>query len=314
MADDLRIGALHRKDIDAVVEIMTLSFGEERAITGFDPERVRRLARFMMSPPGRALMWAFQRATGMRLHPLVGRVDGVPVATTILNVRKGYGYISSVAVHPDHRRRGIARRMMEAVIRMARREGASRAVLHVASSNSAARSLYHGLGFERFEVLAWFVHTRPEDLLSERAGLPVTRAWWADTGRVLELVSGLHSPAHLETTPLGRSTLRAGGLLGGRSAAFICRRDGRLDGYAACQISRMVRIGHVRNPGIPRAGGERILRSLVATCGRWLLERGAKGCVFTIEEWSGTEELVRLLTNMGFSRKMGFEGMRLDLT
>jgi ribosomal-protein-alanine N-acetyltransferase len=57
-------------------------------------------------------------------------------------------HINNVAVHPEFRRRGIARRLLEHVLEAADRRGAPRATLEVRESNDAARRLYEGLGFE----------------------------------------------------------------------------------------------------------------------------------------------------------------------
>ena len=67
----------------------------------------------------------------------------------------GAGYfVANVAVHPDHRRLGIARALMEAALAKAQRERARWVALEVEASNLAAINLYHDLGFETLETLA----------------------------------------------------------------------------------------------------------------------------------------------------------------
>lgn len=60
--------------------------------------------------------------------------------------------ITALAVHPDHRRQGLARQVLEAMLRLGREAGATRATLEVASTNGAARALYAGLGFNDVAV------------------------------------------------------------------------------------------------------------------------------------------------------------------
>ncbi len=60
--------------------------------------------------------------------------------------------ITAVAVHPEHRRQGLARRLLEALLQLGREAGAERATLEVASGNEAARALYAGLGFQEVAV------------------------------------------------------------------------------------------------------------------------------------------------------------------
>jgi [ribosomal protein S18]-alanine N-acetyltransferase len=57
-------------------------------------------------------------------------------------------HINSLAVAPDARRRGHARRLLNHVFREAVREGATSATLEVRRSNVAALGLYEHLGFQ----------------------------------------------------------------------------------------------------------------------------------------------------------------------
>jgi ribosomal-protein-alanine N-acetyltransferase len=56
-------------------------------------------------------------------------------------------HMTNLAVHPDHRRRGIAKTLLEDIKRMARRAGARSMTLEVRESNAAARRLYASMGF-----------------------------------------------------------------------------------------------------------------------------------------------------------------------
>ena len=60
--------------------------------------------------------------------------------------------ITAVAVHPDHRRQGLARQLLEAMLQLGREAGAERATLEVSSANGAAQALYAGLGFKEVAV------------------------------------------------------------------------------------------------------------------------------------------------------------------
>jgi ribosomal-protein-alanine N-acetyltransferase len=60
--------------------------------------------------------------------------------------------ITAVAVHPEHRRQGLARELVQALIQLGREAGAERATLEVSSANPAARSLYGALGFQEAAV------------------------------------------------------------------------------------------------------------------------------------------------------------------
>ena len=56
-------------------------------------------------------------------------------------------HVTTIAVAPEQRRRGIATRMLVALLHAARARGARAATLEVRLHNSAARGLYAGFGF-----------------------------------------------------------------------------------------------------------------------------------------------------------------------
>jgi ribosomal-protein-alanine N-acetyltransferase len=60
-----------------------------------------------------------------------------------------YGYIQTLEVAPDHRRRGIARELLTRVEESARAAGALTIWLHVDTENAAAIQLYEAHGYEQ---------------------------------------------------------------------------------------------------------------------------------------------------------------------
>lgn len=60
-------------------------------------------------------------------------------------------YISAVGVHPDFRRRGIARRLIETQVGFVRERGGKRLLLDVIDGNVPAIHLYKKLGFEGYQ-------------------------------------------------------------------------------------------------------------------------------------------------------------------
>ena len=57
------------------------------------------------------------------------------------------GYISNVAVHPAHRRKGLADRLLNALMERAEQLALAFVTLEVRASNQAAIALYHKNGF-----------------------------------------------------------------------------------------------------------------------------------------------------------------------
>lgn len=91
-----------------------------------------------------------------------GRVAGYCVSWIVFeNVS-----IQNIAVHPGHRRRGIARLLMRRALDDGRSRGAVTAQLEVRASNREARRLYASLGFhETGERKDYYSHPREKAVL-----------------------------------------------------------------------------------------------------------------------------------------------------
>lgn len=74
-------------------------------------------------------------------------------------------HILNLAVHPQHRRRGLARRLLETAMARARDLGAQVAWLEVRPSNHPALNLYHSLGFKKMGRRPRYYEDTQEDAL-----------------------------------------------------------------------------------------------------------------------------------------------------
>jgi ribosomal-protein-alanine N-acetyltransferase len=86
-------------------------------------------------------------------------------------------HILNLAVHPAHRRRGIARRLLVEGLAQARTLGAEMAWLEVRPSNLTARALYASFGFKEVGRRARYYDDTQEDALL------LTLEWGSETGR-----------------------------------------------------------------------------------------------------------------------------------
>ncbi|MBI2153217.1 MAG: ribosomal protein S18-alanine N-acetyltransferase [Candidatus Rokubacteria bacterium] len=80
-------------------------------------------------------------------------------------------HITNLAVHPDWRRQGIARALVEAILEDARRRQLSVALLEVRPTNAEALSLYEGLGFQVVGRRRGYYFDTGEDALLMQADL-----------------------------------------------------------------------------------------------------------------------------------------------
>ncbi|RLE95884.1 MAG: ribosomal-protein-alanine N-acetyltransferase [Thermoprotei archaeon] len=85
---------------------------------------------------------------------LVAEAEGRIVGYVIGLCKKwGEGHVISLAVHPDYRRKGIGRALMEALLTRFKERGMQAARLEVRVSNTPAIRLYEKLGFRIKGVL-----------------------------------------------------------------------------------------------------------------------------------------------------------------
>jgi [ribosomal protein S18]-alanine N-acetyltransferase len=115
------------QDLDAIVEIERASFKSAWTWDMFK--------------------WELQNAPVSQVH-VVRAADGAIVAFCTIWVIADEVHINNVAVLPAHRRKGLGRTLLEAVLETAASQGARRATLEVRRSNDAAIRLYQGMGFE----------------------------------------------------------------------------------------------------------------------------------------------------------------------
>jgi ribosomal protein S18 acetylase RimI-like enzyme len=147
-----------RRDLGKVADLVELCFTNT-----LDPDGVRYLQhmRNAANNPG-FLRWASAAAdfSGVPLSGyvweendrLVGNISLIPY---IVRTQRYY-LIANVAVHPDFRRRGIARQLTLQAMEYAQLHAANAAWLHVRQENAAAIDLYQSLHFrERARRTTW---------------------------------------------------------------------------------------------------------------------------------------------------------------
>ncbi len=92
-------------------------------------------------------------ATAFLLATVNGSLAGYVVADTYSGFAGTRGHVKDLAVGPEHRRRGVATRLLEAALSRLRASGARRVSLEVRRDNAPARALYETFEFteERIE-------------------------------------------------------------------------------------------------------------------------------------------------------------------
>jgi GNAT superfamily N-acetyltransferase len=146
------------RDLPQVADLIELCFS--KSIDRDGESYIREMRRASRDEPW--LRWASNamESTSMPLTGYIWETDGKIVGNASLilfrhNGRRIY-LIANVAVHPDHRHRGIARAVTGRAMDHARERGAAELWLHARDDNPDALDLYTDLGFrERARRTAW---------------------------------------------------------------------------------------------------------------------------------------------------------------
>ncbi|MEE8163560.1 MAG: ribosomal protein S18-alanine N-acetyltransferase [Anaerolineae bacterium] len=108
--------------------------------------------------PELSLLARVRRSLGVGIRPAVLGYGGFWLMA-------GEAHISTIAVQPNWRRRGIGELLLVAMLDRATELGAEIATLEVRVSNVTARNLYHKYGFQQVGLQRRYYRDRDEDAL-----------------------------------------------------------------------------------------------------------------------------------------------------
>lgn len=182
------------RDLRPVADLVETCFANTM---DHDGRRYLRQMRSAARSPNLARL--AERVSGMPGFPVAGFVweeYGSVIGNLSLipfkERRRRIYLIANVAVHPEHRRRGIARGLTVAALEHLRRAGAELPWLQVRDDNPAAIQLYQSLGFEeRYRRTTWHSQAGFED-----DNPPVPARIHAATGRDWPLIEGWFKQAY----------------------------------------------------------------------------------------------------------------------
>jgi ribosomal protein S18 acetylase RimI-like enzyme len=231
------------RDLRSVIALLQAGFGADL------DERDRRWLEDLdrLSSAGPLLGWA------LRMTPAAENVFGgyvwveggqVVGNASLMRATPRVWTIANVVVLPSHRRRGIARRLVQATVESARGHGAREVQLQVRHDNDGAQALYRQLGFRRlYSTTTW---RRPADQAPRRGGAgnpappgelrleawPRNARWWIEglLSRSGEIEGAPPGPVRQALAHQGARGAVADWLRGLRRLRLAARSDA---GYAA---------------------------------------------------------------------------------
>ncbi len=152
--------------ISAIDNLINEGFFSEYYVISVEPRHIKEIARLekiCFSEPWseETLLDAYKNGTRFFVAEENKKVLGYVGISCILDE----GYITNVAVFPEHRRRGVGKALLERVFSHAGDTGLSFVSLEVRESNIPAISLYESLGFKREGKRKRFYRAPEEDAL-----------------------------------------------------------------------------------------------------------------------------------------------------
>ena len=112
-----------------------------------DVPAVLEIERLSFSSPWPAYAFEQELTTNRLAHYVVARSEGRVVGFAGIWLMVDEAHVTTFGVHPDHRRRGVGRRLLLRLAELAIELGTARMTLEVRVSNAAAQALYRSFGF-----------------------------------------------------------------------------------------------------------------------------------------------------------------------
>lgn len=182
------------RDLPEVVDLIALGFRDELGPQGH--KMLGQMRRLTQTSPFSQLLYKKSAS----LPGYVWEENGHVVANLSLrraSASRGRGWIiGNVVVHPDFRRRGIGRALMETAMDRARMRDGEWVGLEVRANNDVARTLYKHLGFYDVGRTAHMIH--PSEATWPEVAEPSRSTWRnaksADERRWARLAASTYSP------------------------------------------------------------------------------------------------------------------------
>lgn len=134
------INLMKEEDIDGILEISSLSFSVSWSKDSYIQELTNPVAKYF-----------------------VAKTDNKVVGFAGTWIVLDEAHITNIAVHPDHRNKGIASKLLVELINHCRKNGCNAYTLEVRSGNKAARGLYEKYNFQEAGIRKGYYEDNKED-------------------------------------------------------------------------------------------------------------------------------------------------------
>jgi ribosomal protein S18 acetylase RimI-like enzyme len=306
-----------KSDLNDLLNLFPRCFAKEFEVTGFDPDHVRSMVNRAFGKTGRLLLGLLRLFGREPLKFLVAEVDSKVVGTTIVNSRGKVGYISSVMVHPDYRRKGIATRLLKDATAHIQRMRMRRAVLHVDSTNTPAIDVYTKLGFRSFEHIVHLIgETDSLSVLEDTGEIKTRPVQKDDFDQVYNLIRVSEDPNRLKIFDFSKDNLKTP--FPQRLLHFSTQKktvaifDGKIVGYAETSYTTPKQAGSISSIYVVAQNrSSEVERVLISAGINEIRKGGAYRIRVTVS--SVKHELIEALKSLGFRESLAMDGMFIEV-
>jgi ribosomal protein S18 acetylase RimI-like enzyme len=284
----VKLREFRRSDGPTFFALLKSQFPEEEQMLGMRPEGFEAVVRRLYRADLRfflGLLRAFHRSP---FHLYVLEEGGAVAGLTLLSFTGRAGFLSSVVVAPEYRRRGLARQLIEAARAEAVRRNKPYVVLRVLAANAPARALYESAGYRTLDHQTFAVHDRPEafaGLTSPGSIRPYRRS---DGEALAALANRTNSPQVREVLPVAARDLVAerwaDRLFEAQSAAWVIDRGRGPEGHLSASASPVTEAAHLSVPLVGESVEPALALDLVRAAGAWLASRRPARLVTSVPE------------------------------
>lgn len=315
--DNVLIRDFRKSDLNDLLNLLPKCFATEFEVTGFDPDHTREMVNRAFGKAGRLFLGLARLCGKEPVKFLVAEANSRAIGTTIVDNRGKLGYISTVMVHPDYRRKGIATRLLKNAIVYIQWKSMHKAVLHVDSTNTPAISVYTKMGFKTFEHITYLIGETDSLSASQDTSEIKTRPFQKDDlDEVYNLIRASENPSHLRIFDFDKKNLKTPFLRGllhfSTQKKVVAVLDGRIVGYTEISYTTPKEAGSISSIQAVANERSREIERVLISAGIDEIRKGGANRIRVVVA-SMKPELIETLKNLGFRKSLVLDGMFIEV-
>lgn len=284
----MRLREFRREDGPRLFELLTTEFPEEEAMLGMRPEGFDAVLRRLYRADLRLFLGLLRAVHRSPFHLYVIEEDGTIAAMTMLSFAPRAGFLSTVVVAPEFRRRGFARGLIEAARLETSRRKRPYVALKVLESNAPARSLYASAGYRELDRQWFAVHDDLDSLRGAVAGAPVRPFHRSDAPLLAAIANRILPETVREVLPVRSRDLVgrhwADRVFRAEGSAWVVDRGHGAEAYIAATSTPTTEAAHLSTPIMGETVDASLAAELLRVAGVWLAARRPARIITSVPE------------------------------